>query len=46
LNISLGDWSVLWTRPISQILIILVALVIAYPMVRAYRNKVVVSSTN
>jgi len=34
LNISLGDWSVLWTRPISQILIALVFLVIAYPMVR------------
>ena len=36
LNISLGDWSVLVMRPISQVIIILVVLVIAYPMVRGY----------
>jgi putative tricarboxylic transport membrane protein len=39
LNISFGEWSVLWTRPISQFLIVLVVLVIAYPMVRALLKK-------
>lgn len=41
LRLSQDDWSILWTRPISIALIILTALVLAYPLISALlrRNK-------
>jgi putative tricarboxylic transport membrane protein len=37
--IARGDYSYLFTRPISQILIVLVLLVLAYPVVRAWQER-------
>ena len=39
LRLSQDDWSILWTRPISIALIILTALVLAYPIISALFRK-------
>ena len=39
LRLSQDDWSILWTRPISIALIILTALVLAYPLISALLRR-------